>query len=445
MARARYKSLVDSFAADIRAGRLTPGTRLPTHRRLAAQERMSLVTASRVYAELEAMGLVSGEAGRGTFVREISLPPGLGIDQHAVATDMLDLNFNYPTLSSQSELLRTALRQLAASGDLDALLRYQPHAGRPHERAIVARHLSRRGLTLAAENVLLVNGAQQGLAITVMGLLQPGDVVAVDALTYPGFKILAESYHLELVAIPALSDGPDLAALERLCRQRPVRAVYCMPTLHNPLGWVLSEPQRHRLVALAREHGLLIIEDAAYAYLADQPPLPLATLAPECTVYISGFSKNVATGLRVGVVAAPEKWLPALERAIRATTWNTPAIMTAILCEWIEDGTVARLEVEKRQDARLRQSIAREALAGLDLVGHPDSYFLWLPLPEEVRADRIAAALLTERISLSTAEPFATSAHVPHALRLALGSLPLPTLRQALDAVKRVIQLHTHL
>ncbi|VTR50357.1 transcriptional regulatory protein PtsJ [Serratia fonticola] len=125
MARARYKSLVDSFAADIRAGRLTPGTRLPTHRQLAAQERMSLVTASRVYAELEAMGLVSGEAGRGTFVREISLPPGLGIDQQAVATDMLDLNFNYPTLSSQSELLRAALRQLASSGDLDALLRYQ--------------------------------------------------------------------------------------------------------------------------------------------------------------------------------------------------------------------------------------------------------------------------------------------------------------------------------
>ncbi|CAI0785025.1 aminotransferase-like domain-containing protein [Serratia fonticola] len=445
MARARYKSLVDSFAADIRAGRLTPGTRLPTHRQLAAQERMSLVTASRVYAELEAMGLVSGEAGRGTFVREISLPPGLGIDQQAVATDMLDLNFNYPTLSSQSELLRAALRQLASSGDLDALLRYQPHAGRPHERAVVARHLNHRGLNLAAENVLLVNGAQQGLAITVMGLLQPGDVVAVDALTYPGFKILAESYHLELVAIPALSDGPDLAELERLCQRRPVRAVYCMPTLHNPLGWVMSEPLRHRLVALAHEHGLLIIEDAAYAYLAEQPPLPLATLAPEYTVYISGFSKNVATGLRVGIVAAPEKWIPALERAIRATTWNTPAIMTAILCEWIEDGTVMRLEDEKRQDARLRQSIAREALSELNYIGHPDSYFLWVPLPEEVRADRIAAALLKERISLSTAEPFATSAHVPHALRLALGSLPLPTLRQALEVVSRVIQLHSYL
>ncbi len=70
MAPVRYKQLVDTLAADIRAGRLPPGTRLPTHRQLAAQQGLALVTATRVYAELEAMGLVSGETGRGTFVRE---------------------------------------------------------------------------------------------------------------------------------------------------------------------------------------------------------------------------------------------------------------------------------------------------------------------------------------------------------------------------------------
>ena len=73
MAHARYKQLVDRLAADIRCGRLAPGTRLPTHRQLAAREGLALVTASRVYAELDAMGLVSGETGRGTFVREASL------------------------------------------------------------------------------------------------------------------------------------------------------------------------------------------------------------------------------------------------------------------------------------------------------------------------------------------------------------------------------------
>jgi DNA-binding transcriptional MocR family regulator len=439
MPQARYKPLVDTLAAEIREGRLAPGTRLPTHRQLAAMQGLALVTATRVYAELEAMGLVSGETGRGTFVREALLPRGLGIDQQAAAAGMVDLNFNYPSLPGQADLLRLALRQLASSGDLDALLRYQPHGGRPPERASVARHLASRGLTVSADQVAIVDGAQHGLATTVMALLQPGDVVATDALTYPGFKVLAEAHRLELAPIPAAGQGPDLDALSALCKRRRVRAVYAMPTLHNPLGWVTGASRRRQLVAIARRHGLLIIEDAAYAFLAADPPAPLAALAPEATVHVSGLSKNVATGLRVGFVAAPAAWVPKIERAIRATTWNTPGVMTAIACRWLDDGTVARLEKEKRRDAMARQAIAGEVLAGLRCVRHPASYFVWLPLTEELRADKVAMALMTQGISVSTAEPFATSAQVPHALRLALGSVELDTLRDALEKVRRVI------
>ncbi|MFJ3368441.1 PLP-dependent aminotransferase family protein [Pseudomonas sp. NPDC086251] len=439
MPRSRYKSLVDAFAADIRSGRLLPGTRLPTHRQLATTEGLALVTASRVYAELEAMGLVSGETGRGTFVRETSLPPSQGIDQKVVATGMIDLNFNYPSLPGQAELLRTALRQLALAGDLESLLRYQPHAGRPHERASVARHLRARGLTVEAEQVLMVSGAQHGLAVTLMALLQPGDVIAADALTYSGFKVLAESLHLEIVPIPVTVDGPDLQALDNLCRSRRVRAVYTMPTLHNPLGWVMSADQREHLVTIARQHELLIIEDAAYAFLVENPPAPLAQRAPERTVYVSGLSKSVATGLRVGFVAAPLEKVPAFERIIRATTWNTPGVMTALACAWLDDGTVMQLEDEKRRDAQARQSMAAEVLAGLECVSHPSSYFLWLPLSEDARADQVAAALMREHVAVSTAEPFTISAHVPHAIRLALGSAEMGPLREALEKVKWVI------
>jgi DNA-binding transcriptional MocR family regulator len=444
MAHARYKHLVDALAAQIREGRLPPGTRLPTHRKLAAKEGLALVTASRVYAELADMGLVSGETGRGTFVREAGLPRDLGIDQHAVASGMVDLNFNYPSLPGQAEMLREALRQLATSGDLEALLRYQPHGGRPHERATMARHLATRGLSVGADQVLIVNGAQQGLAITVMALLQPGDVVAVDALTYPGFKVLAEAHRLELAPIPAAGNGPDLDALERLCQRRRVRAVYAMPTLNNPLGWVMPLSRRRQLVAIARRHGLLIVEDAAYAFLAPDPPPPLATLAPETTVYVSGLSKSVATGLRVGFVAAPAEQVPKLERAIRATTWNTPGVMTAIACGWLDDGTVTRLESQKRKDAKARQTIAGDALAGLPCVRHPSSYFVWLPLAPELRADQIAKALERDRISVSTAEPFAATTQVPHAIRLALGSVELGALRGALETVKRVIDAQAY-
>jgi DNA-binding transcriptional MocR family regulator len=444
MVQARYKQLVDALAAEIRAGHLPPGTRLPTHRQLAAKEGLALVTATRVYAELEAMGLVSGETGRGTFVRETALPRSQGIDQQTTAPDMVDLNFNYPALPGQAELLRAGLRQLAACGDLESLLRYQPHGGRQHERATMARHLTARGLAVSADQVVIVNGAQQGLAITVMALLQPGDVVATDALTYPGFKVLAQAHRLELAPIPEGGQGPDLDALEQLCQKRRVRAIYAMPTLHNPLGWVMSLSRRRQLVSIARRHGLLIIEDAAYAFLAKHPPVPLAALAPETTVYVSGLSKSVATGLRVGFVAAPSEWVPKLERAIRATTWNTPGVMTAIACGWLDDGTVTRLELEKFQDATTRQALASNILAGMGCIRNPTSYFVWLPLAEEVRADQVAMALMRDRISVSTAEPFATSAQVPHAIRLALGSVKLDILRDALERVRRVIEEQTY-
>jgi DNA-binding transcriptional MocR family regulator len=437
---ARYKVVVDAFASDIRSGRLPSGTRLPTHRQLAAREGIALVTATRVYAELEAMGLVSGEQGRGTFVRDIALPPGHGIDQQSAAADTVDLNFNYPSLPGQADALRHALRELATSGDLEALLRYQPHRGRPHDRATVARHLRRRGLAVSPEQVLIVSGAQHGLATTMMAMLRAGDVVAADALTYPGFKVLARTLRLELAPLPVTEHGPDLDALEQLCARRRVRAVYAMPTLHNPLGWVMDAPSRERLAGIARRHDLVIIEDASYAYLADGAPPPLAALAPEAAVYVSGLSKSIATGLRVGFVAAPLPVVPAIERAIRATTWNTPAITTAIACRWLEDGTAGRLEARKRDDARTRQSIARDVLSGLPQISHPSSYFVWLPLPEGARADRIAASLAREHISVSTAEPFATSAHTPQAIRLALGSTDLYTLRATLTKVRQFVE-----
>ncbi|MGW4028769.1 aminotransferase-like domain-containing protein [Streptomyces sp. NPDC004838] len=438
MAASRYKILVDALASDIRTGRIAAGVRLPTHRGLAAREGIAVVTATRVYAELEAMGLVSREQGRGTFVRDIAVPAGHGIDQQVVAADAVDLNFNYPSLPGQADLLRQALREVATSGELDSLLRYQPHRGRPQDRASIARHLRRRGITTDADRILITNGAQHGLAITVMAALNAGDVVAVDALTYPGFKVLAHAFHLDLEPIPKTTNGPNLDALEKLCATRPVRAIYTMPTLHNPLGWVMSATDRTRLIEIARQHGSLIVEDASYAYLVEDPPPPLAASVPDMTVYVSGLSKSVATGLRVGLVVAPPAVVPSLERAIRATTWNTPALTTAIACRWLDDGTADHLEAQKRDDAKARQALAGQELAGLQLISHPSSYFAWLPLPDDARADRLTATLARLHISVTTAEPFTTTTHTPQAIRLALGSADLDSLRSTLRTVRRV-------
>ncbi|MFZ6743448.1 PLP-dependent aminotransferase family protein [Undibacterium sp. JH2W] len=432
MALARYKSIVDDYAARIGSGKLRPGAQLPTLRKLMQEHGIALATASRVYTELEAHGLVACEMGRGTFVRDTSLPRGLGLEQQTLQSGAVDLIFNYPCLPGQDEMLREGLRCIASSGDLDALLHAAPQGGRPHERQIMARHLRNRGLRLPAEQVLIINGAQQALAVTVQALLAPGDVLVMDALSYPGMKTLALSARLDVEALPLAEGKLNLPALAALCKRRPVRAVYVMPTMHNPMGTVMTDAERQQLAQLAQKHQFLIIEDGAYAFLAEPAPKPVFTYAPEQTVYISGLSKSVASGLRIGMLAAPPALIPALETAIRVTSGNTPSLMIALACLWIEAGVVDELEMRKRKDARQRQRLARAALHACKLTAHPGSYYLWLSLPEGLRAEQVTASLALQGIMVATAEAFTVSVAVPHALRLAIGSVPLATLEQAL-------------
>ncbi|MFE4355782.1 PLP-dependent aminotransferase family protein [Kitasatospora sp. NPDC056800] len=435
-----YKAIVDEYATAIRSGALPAGTRLPTHRTLARERRIALATATRVYAELAAAGLVVGEQGRGTFVRLRSGYDGLEPSRALPVPRVADLSFNQPLSPGQGDQLRQALRALASSGDAEALLRQHPPGGHRHDRAAVATHLLDRGIDTAPENVLLTSGAQQALDCVLRTLTRPGDVLAVDALGYPGIKLLAAAHGLDLAPVPVTADGPDLDALDRLCRTRPVRAVYTQPTVHNPLGWVLAPAQRERLVRLAADHGFTLIEDGTYAFLEAAPPPPLHALAPEHTCYLAGLSKSVAPGLRFGFAVLPDHLLRAATTSLRAAAWGAPGLITALATGWLTDGTVARLEQERRTDAAARQSIARTALTGLTTTAHPTSYILWLTLEPHQRPDHAAAALAAEGILISTADAFATTPHHPNALRLALATPPLPTLPTVLTHLRTTLE-----
>ncbi len=385
------------------------------------------------------MGLVIGETGRGTYVRDLYAPPGYGQTPESQRQGVVDLAFNYPYLPKQADQLRHALRELAAIGDLSSLISAQHTVGRESERRLVASHLGARGVNVQASDLLLVNGAQQGLALTVMALLKPGAVVAVDALTYPGFIALAQTHHLDLVPIAMDSHGTNLNDLERLMSARPVKAIYTMPTLHNPMGWVMGIADRKRLVRLARQYDALIIEDDTYAFLVAESPTPIRELAPERTVYVSGLSKTIGGGLRFGFVISTSHHLGSLERTLRALTWSNSTLVTALCGRWLEDGTVIRMELEKRVDARVRQAIADEELAGLYTIRNPASYFVWLLLPPEIRADQLAGSLKRQGILVAMSEAFAATAFFPHAIRLSMGGLDLAVLRAALKQIRSEI------
>ncbi|MFI0926438.1 PLP-dependent aminotransferase family protein [Streptomyces sp. NPDC021012] len=435
-----YKAVVDEFAAAIRSGTFPAGSRLPTHRALARERRIALATATRVYAELTAMGLVVGEPGRGTFVREQSGYDGLEPSRALPVPRVADLSFNQPLAPGQAGLLRQALRALAATGDAGALLYQHPPGGRRRDRAAVATYLLDRGIDVAPRDVLLTGGTQQALDVVLRALTRPGDVLAVDALSYPGIKLLASAHGLDLAPVPVTPTGPDPDALDRLCRDRPVRAVYTMPTVHNPLGWVLDRERRDRLVAVARSRDCLIVEDGTYAFLDASPPPPLQALAPERTCYVAGLSKNVAPGLRFGFAVLPGRLVERVTRSLRAAAWGTPGIVTALATGWLSDGTVARLERDRREDAAARQGIARDELAGMDLTAHPSAYTVWLGLASHQRPDHVAAVLAETGVLVSTADAFATGPHRPKALRLALATPPLGELPRVLSELRATIE-----
>lgn len=435
----RYLRLADTLSLAIREGKLAPGTKLPTHRAFAEHSNVALATATRVYKELERRGEVVGEAGRGTFVRDLGLPPTLGIHQ-TDSEGLIDLVFNMPGDAGDAEILRAGLRRLSSAGDLDAMLRYQPHGGRVHERQIIAESLTPALGSVPVENLLVTSGGQHGLATIALGLFQRGEAIATDALTYPGFKSVAALQGLDLVPIEGTSGIMDPDALDRQCRARRVTAVYLMPTVHNPLGSVMDLATRQRIVEVAQAHDLLIIDDGAYAFLECDPRPSFIALAPERTIHVGGFSKSLATGLRLGYLVAPSRHIPGLLEAIRATTWNAPALISGLVTGWVEDGTLANSEQSRRHDGAERQRICRATLPNLALSAHSNAGFGWAWLEKGMRAAPIVAALKERGISVSGAAPFATTTAVPQALRLAFGGIPKADLQGIFETVRLTIE-----
>ncbi len=435
----RYRQVADEIAQAIRSGAVPAGTRLPTHRELAKQHHIALATATKVYRELATSGLVVGEPGRGTFVRELSGFAGIDPRRMPRGARAADLSFNQPLSPEQGDTLRHVLRQIAAEGDLDSLLAQQPPGGRTADRAAMATHLLDRGIDVPPDRVILTSGAQQGLDVVLAALAPPGTVVAVDALTYPGIKPIAALRGIDLAPIRVGAEGTDVDHLEWLCRHRPISSVYLMPTIQNPLGFVLDAEARCRIAELAHRHDFRIVEDATYAFLDPHAPPPLQNLAPERTFHVGSMSKNLATGLRVGYVVGPAADRQQLVRALRAASWGTPNLTTTIVTRWIADGTVGRVERARRDDARLRQAIARRELAGLDYRAHPGSFSGWIQLPVDTRADIIVRELAAQGVLVSTADAFAVTPEIPNALRIALAGPTRDDLAHALALLRTTV------
>lgn len=339
---------------------------------------------------------------------------------------VIDLQFNFPMLVGQdavwAEHLRAAVEAQAREG-LSALRPSFRGGGDARMKEIAARWLGEE-----VERVTLTCGGHHGCLVALMAAGLAGKRVVVEALTYTGFLEQCRMLGVEVTACAMDAEGLRADALREICERgraegRPVAALFTMPTLHNPVGCVASLERRRAVVGVAREFGLVVMEDDAYGFLHPDPqPVNYAKLAPERTFYVRGLSKNFAPVVRTGLLVAPVEYAAAVANAVKQSSSGVSRVMAGAACAMLADGTMDRVIAAKRVEGARRQAAARELMVGLEVSAGPNAWHLWVTLPDGLTPEDVETRCEEKGVLVSGGNWFAAPGTVePRAVRLGLG------------------------
>ena len=428
-----YERLLSVLRADIAAGALATGTRLPPQRDLAYRLGVGLGTVTRAYVEAEKAGLVSAHVGRGSFVNAPAAHRGAQRD------GPINMAQNISPSAPANSRLSEALARLRKRPDLLEHLAYAPVAGHETQRRAGAAWLSRTSSYADVDwrRVICCAGAQQGLALALGTVMRPGETLLTEAVAYHGLKALAlhSGWKIRGLAMDAEGLRPD--ALEEAILATGARALAVLPTLQNPTGRIMSLARREAIAAIARKHDLTLVEDDIYGAYAPGAPPPFALRAPERTFHVSGVSKTLAPGLRAGFLVAPSG--EAFERvldAVRVIAYAPPAFGGLIATQWIEDGTADAILAETLEEGAVRLALARDLLGpALETPQSATAPHLWLPM-SELDAERLAGRALRGGVEVTPPDAPIVEAGFESGVRICLGAVDSrEVLRRGLEIV----------
>jgi DNA-binding transcriptional MocR family regulator len=430
--KSEYLKLADTIAAEIADGTLRPGDRLPPQRNFAWERKIAVSTASRVYSELLRRGLVVGEVGRGTFISGEAKRGETAPSE--VRGVQIDLEFNYPLRPDHTALIARSLDGVAQGTALDAALRPATSIGTPAVRSVAAAYLAQGAWSPSADQLVFTGNGRQSIAAAIASVVPHGGRCGVEPLTYPFLKGIAARLGISLVPLAMDDSGVRPDSVQKAHREGHLSAIYVQPVVQNPLGMTMPASRRAELLRVVEKLNLPVIEDNVYGFLDDEAPL--AALAPDSCIVIDSLSKKVAPGLALGFVIPPRRLRENVMAAVRSGGWTASGFAFAAAQRMMGDGTVAELSRLKRIDARARQKLAIERLAGFDVQANGKCYHLWLTLPPHWRSQTFVAAAARRDIALTPSTTFAvTPGHAPNAVRLALAA---PTMDQ-LDSGLRTL------
>lgn len=395
LARPYYLSIAEKLEADIRSGRLPPGTKLPPQRELADYLDLNFTTITRAYKLCENKNLIYGIKGSGTFVQPSAILPPLN-SRETFAGHGIEMGF-VSSFEECNGLAVPALQRAAKSRYLERMLGYEDPTGMPHQRTAALSWMSRFGLRASEDQVVIASGTMNAITLALLALFEPGERVAVDSFTYNNFIALAKLLHLQLLPVRGDEMGMLPEELDYQCRRSRVRGVFLMPSCGNPTTVFTPMARKEALAAVIKRHGLLLLEDDIYAFITagvlPEYGRPLRELLPERTLYLCGTSKSLCSGLRVAYLVFPPRLREKIYRALFNINVKTSSFDAEVITELIKSGGAEVI-------AGRKMALAKEANALFAHYfpharsGHPHSFFRWLPLPAGKDPDRAESELL---------------------------------------------------
>jgi len=360
--------MVDQIRDAIRCARIAPGSRLPSSRRLSEQLAISRNTVMRAYDLLLMEGIVESRPASGIYVAEqqprpmATAAPALAADDPMLRPRMpmplRPRTAQAPTHANRNRLLfdffpgrpsadlfplktwRRLLQANLSHGGAAGLTQYGEPAGLPALRTAIANHLAAaRGIVADPSRIVIVSGIQEGLTIAARLFLSRGALSVVEDPCYLGAAKAFEAADAEVISVAVDPDGLN----PELLPQRTASLLYMTPSHQYPTGATLSAARRTDIVAWARRYGCYIIEDdydCDIRYLGSHL-MPLAALAPDCTIYMGTFSKSLGAGLRLSYMVVPERIAEAFCNEKSLINSGNPWLEQAALADFMHSGSYA--------------------------------------------------------------------------------------------------------
>ncbi|MGE7758491.1 PLP-dependent aminotransferase family protein [Peribacillus sp. NPDC097895] len=424
MKRPFYKSLASLLEQNITNGFLAPGTKLPPQRELADFLDLNFTTITRAYKICEVKGLIYAVTGSGTFVAP-NATRSITISADKTANS-IDLGF-VASFEQTNDIVAETIQKTVNKSYLKQLLNYNDPTGIPHQKTAALNWMESFGIHADQEHIAIVSGAQNALAIALASLFEPGNRIATDLYTYSNFIELAKMFHIKLVPIPVDQFGMLPDELEKQCCQIKIDGIFLMPSCNNPTTIMMSDIRKLELAAVIRKHRLILIEDDIHAFMTagiiSDYRQPMFRLLPEQSVYICSTSKSICSGLRVAYMVYGDALREKISQAIFNINVKTSSFDAEVITELILSGKAHEIVSQKKQLAQSANDIYSEYFPLRKDVGHPLSFYRWLPIQGHYDALELEMDLKRHGIRVFHSNRFQSGQTTPDMyLRIALSS-----------------------